>query len=82
MAIFTHILRFVSKYLPLGFTLHFVFGLSVSASVDQNNLSLDDVLEFTVEATDASENPQVDISPLSKNFLTISGPSQQTNISW
>ncbi len=76
------ILRLFSKYLPLVFALHLVYGLSVIATVDQNNLSLDDVFEYTVEATDASENPQVDISPLSKNFLTISGPSQQTNISW
>ena len=62
--------------------LQVAFGVTVNATVDRTSLSIDDVLELKIEAVDGDDSPQDDISPLKKNFLVVSGPSQQTNITW
>jgi len=60
-----------------------MFGqISVSASVDINNISKSETFSFKITALNVDESPSVDISPLSPLFKVISGPSQQTNIQW
>ena len=60
-----------------------MFGqISVSASVDINNISKSETFSFKITALNVDESPSVDISPLSPIFKVISGPSQQTNIQW
>ena len=78
----TYSLKYIFKYLPLVFGVHLAFGLTVHATIDRNKLTLDDVFELKIEAIDGNDSPQVDISPLRKNFIVVNGPSQQTNISW
>jgi|TARA_B100000959_G_scaffold51959_1_gene54027 hypothetical protein len=75
-------LKYFFNNLPFLFVLHFVSGITITATVDQKKIALDDVFEFKVEAIEGSELPQVDLSPLKKNFIVVNGPSQQTNISW
>ena len=77
-----YFLKYIINYLPLLFVIQLAFGVTVNATVDQNKLTLDDVFEFKVDAIIGSALPQVDISPLKKNFIVVNGPSQQTNISW
>ncbi len=60
----------------------FTLGLSVTATVDRTKLTLEDIFELKIEAVGGSESPQVNLSPLKKYFIIVSGPSQQTNISW
>ncbi|MBT3217132.1 MAG: protein BatD [Candidatus Marinimicrobia bacterium] len=57
-------------------------AVSVSASVDANIISRSDVFSYKVVAKDADQTPNVDISPLLKNFNIVSGPAQQTNVQW
>ena len=60
-----------------------MFGqISVSASVDINNISKSETFGFKITALNVDESPSVDISPLSSLFKVISGPTQQTNIQW
>ena len=77
-----YFLKYFFNYLPFLFVLHFVCGITITATVDQNKITLDDVFELKIEAIDGSELPQVNVSPLKKNFIVVNGPSQQTNISW
>ena len=77
-----YFLKYFFNYLPFLFVLHFACGITINATVDQDKITLDDVFELKVEAIDGSELPQVDVSPLKKNFMVVNGPSQQTNISW
>ena len=56
--------------------------VSVTASVDANNISKSETFSFKIVALNVDESPSVDISPFTKNFKVISGPSQQTNIQW
>ena len=77
-----YILKYFSNFIPFLFVIHFASGITINATVDQNKITLDDVFELNVEAIDGSELPQVDMSPIKKNFIVINGPSQQTNISW
>ena len=60
----------------------YAFGAKVTASVDATSISQNDVIMFKIEAKDAESNPKVDITPLLKNFSVVSGPSQQTSMSW
>ena len=77
-----NILKYIFNYFPFLFVLHFVSGITITATVDQNKITLDDVFELKVEAIDGSELPQVDMSPIKKKFIVVNGPRQQTNISW
>ena len=56
--------------------------VSVTASVDANNISKSETFSFKIVALNADESPSVDISPFTNNFKVISGPAQQTNIQW
>ena len=55
---------------------------TVSASVDINRISQNETIGFKIFATNVDGTPNVDISPINKNFKIISGPAQQTNIQW
>ena len=69
--------------LTVCFGLHsYAFAAKVTASVDATSISQNDVFTFKIEAKDAGFNPKVDITPLLKNFSVVSGPSQQTSMSW
>jgi hypothetical protein len=60
----------------------YAFSAKITASVDATSISQNDVFTFKIEAKDAESNPKVDITPLLKNFSVVSGPSQQTSMSW
>ena len=61
----------------------FLWGqVSVTASVDVNRISQSETVGFKIVATNADGTPNVDISPLLKDFKIVSGPAQQTNIQW
>ena len=73
----------LKKLIPLfAMSIYLQAQVSVSASVDANNISKSETFGFKIIATNADESPSVDISPLSTNFRVISGPAQQTNIQW
>ena len=56
--------------------------VSVTASVDVNRISKNETIGFKIVAVNADGTPNVDISPILKDFKIISGPAQQTNIQW
>ena len=60
----------------------YAFAVKITVSVDETTISQSDVFTFRIEAKDAESNPKVDITPLLKNFSVVSGPSQQTSMSW
>ena len=71
--------RFISNFFFLGI----LWGqVSVTASVDVNRISQSETVGFKIVATNADGTPNVDISPLLKDFKIVSGPAQQTNIQW
>jgi len=55
---------------------------TVTASVDVNRISKNETLGFKIVAVNADGTPNVDISPILKDFKIVSGPAQQTNIQW
>jgi len=55
---------------------------TVSATVDINRISQSETIGFKILATNVDATPNVDISPIKKNFKIVSGPAQQTNIQW
>ena len=55
---------------------------TVSATVDINRISQSETIGFKILATNVDGTPNVDISPIKKNFKIVSGPAQQTNIQW
>ena len=55
---------------------------TVLASVDVNRISQSETIGFKILASNVDGTPNVDISPINKNFKIISGPAQQTNIQW
>lgn len=78
-------MNFFNKYLTILAAIglmSFLEAVEVRASVDANSVNLSDVFTFKVEAVDADQTPNVDISPLLKYFSIVSGPGQQTNIQW
>lgn len=56
--------------------------ISVTASVDVNRISKNETLGFKIVAINADATPNVNISPILKDFKIVSGPAQQTNIQW
>ena len=56
--------------------------VTVTASVDVNRISQNETVGFKIVAVNADGTPNVDISPILKNFKIVSGPAQQTNIQW
>ena len=62
---------------------NFIVGqVTVTASVDANNISRSETVGFKIVAINADGTPNVDISPILKEFKIVSGPAQQTNIQW
>ncbi len=62
---------------------NFILGqVTVTASVDANNISRSETVGFKIVAINADGTPNVDISPILKEFKIVSGPAQQTNIQW
>ena len=59
-----------------------VSGQSVTASVDVNQLAVNETFTFKIEAKDANNMPRINLAPLEKNFTIISGPAQQTSYQW
>ena len=59
-----------------------ILALQVTASVDRDHCSIDDLITFKIVAEDASSFPKVDTKSISRDFSIISGPSQQTNMQW
>ncbi len=56
--------------------------ITVTASVDVNRISRNETLGFKIIAVNADGTPNVNISPILKDFKIVSGPAQQTNIQW
>ncbi len=69
----------MQKYLPPLLLIQMVMGQTVTATVDVNQLSSNETFSFIVEAQDAKKIPQVDLTPLEKDFTIISGPAQQSS---
>ena len=59
-----------------------VFAAKVTATVDATNINKSDVFTFKIETEGVDTSPKVDITPILNDFSIVSGPSQQTNISW
>ena len=59
-----------------------VSGQSVTASVDVNQLAVNETFTFKIDTKDADNMPRINLSPLEKNFTIISGPAQQTSYQW
>ena len=59
-----------------------VFAAKVTATVDATNINKSDIFTFKIEAEGVDTSPKVDITPILNAFSIVSGPSQQTNISW
>ncbi len=68
--------------IPVILSFQVVLGQSVTASVDVNQLAVNETFTLRIEAKDADNLPRVDLSPLEKNFTIISGPAQQTSYQW
>ncbi len=64
---------------PIIFLFQIVSGQSVTASVDVNQLAVNETFTFKIEAKDADNMPQVNLAPIEKDFTIISGPAQQTS---
>lgn len=65
--------------LPILFLIQTVSGQSVTASVDVNQLVVNETFTFKIEAKNADNMPQVNLAQLKKDFTVISGPAQQTS---
>ena len=68
--------------LPIILLFQLVSGQSVTASVDVNQLAVNEIFTFKIEAKDANNMPRINLAPLEKNFTIISGPTQQTSYQW
>lgn len=73
------IYRSLQSFLLIGFLWSQV---TVTASVDVNRISKNETLGFKIVAVNADAIPNVNISPILKDFKIVSGPAQQTNIQW
>ena len=73
------IYRSLQSLLLIGFLWSQV---TVTASVDVNRISKNETLGFKIVAVNADAIPNVNISPILKDFKIVSGPAQQTNIQW
>ena len=64
---------------PILILLQMAVGQTITASVDVNQLAVNETFTFKIEAKDADNLPQVNLFPLEKDFTVISGPAQQTS---
>ena len=71
------------KYIIFGLFFSYVKSqTNVTASVDINRISQSETIGFKILTVNADGTPNVDISPIQKDFNIVSGPAQQTNIQW
>ena len=66
-------------FFPIILLFQIVSGQSVTASVDVNQIAVNETFAFKIEAKDADNMPQVNLAPIEKDFTIISGPAQQTS---
>jgi len=66
----------------LIFNISLSFGFRAVASVDKNQCSIGDIINFKIEFKDADSFGKINIEDLKKDFTIISGPSQQTSMQW
>ena len=59
-----------------------VFGQSIQVSVDRDRITKDDMITLSVEAVGSESFAELDVTPIKKYFMIVSGPGQQTNIQW
>tara|TARA_S200000501_G_scaffold353209_1_gene372801 strand:+ start:51467 stop:53173 length:1707 start_codon:yes stop_codon:yes gene_type:complete len=59
-----------------------VIGQTIKVSVNQNQITVNDLLTLSIETEGSNTFPEVDLKPLENNFHIVSGPSQQTNVQW
>jgi hypothetical protein len=67
---------------PIILLLHIVSGQSITASVDANQLAVNETFTFKIEAKGSDNMPRINLAPLEKNFTIVSGPAQQTSYQW
>ena len=72
----------VVKILKVYIFISILFSQEIQVTVDKNNLSESQTFNLNIEVSNVEDFPELDISPIKKDFEIISGPSQQTNIQW
>ena len=77
-----HFIRSVLLLIQILVFSYPVFAAKVTATVDATNINKFDIFTFKIEAEGFDTSPKVDITPILNAFSIVSGPSQQTNISW
>ena len=77
-----HFIRSVLLLIQILVFSYPVFAAKVTATVDATNINKSDIFTFKIEAEGVDTSPKVDITPILNAFSIVSGPSQQTNISW
>ena len=66
----------------LIFHISISFGFRAVASVDKNQCSIGDIINFKIELENADSFGRINTEALKKDFTIISGPSQQTSMQW
>ena len=66
----------------LIFNISISFGFRAVASVDKNQCSIVDIINFKIELENADSFGRINTEALKKDFTIISGPSQQTSMQW
>ena len=70
------------RFLGMIFWLSCVVGQSVQISVDRNRITQDDLITLSVETSGSKSFASVNMDPVKKDFMVVSGPGQQTNVEW
>jgi len=66
----------------LALSLSCSFSQTVQIFADRNKVAEGDVFTLSVEATGSESFAELDVSPIEKDFMIVSGPSQQTSYQW
>ena len=69
-------------FIKFLFIISFGLSQSVNISVDKNKVSINETIIFSIEVKNSESFASFDENSLKKDFIIISGPSQQTNIQW
>ena len=59
-----------------------VVGQSIQISVDRDQITQNDLITLTVEASGSQSFANMNMEPVKKDFIVVSGPGQQTNVQW
>ena len=70
------------NFLVIALLLSSIFGQSIQISVDQNQITKNDIITLSVEASGAKSFAKMNMKPIKKDFMIVSGPGQQTNVQW